>query len=100
MHYGDCDANHKATGPSRITMFAKSSKWHEAVCWWEGDFIRIYYDGNLVYEITDEDVLRWFKGKNQSVVLNCNIDYSKPWQIEDEPTKSKLMFRNFRIYQK
>ena len=37
--------------------------------WWESEFIRIYYNGNLVREITDPDILKSMD-QPQKVVLN------------------------------
>lgn len=100
VHYGDCGENHKFTGATRVHMCHKHDRWHEAVCWWEKDFIKIYYDGRLVYKVTDKDVLKWFDNKTLNIILNCNIAYWKNGEFEEEPVKQTLKFKNFRIYQK
>ncbi len=101
VHYGDCNENHKQTGATRISMSHKQDRWHEFVCWWEKNFIKIYYDGRLVYKVTDKNVLKWFDNKTMKVILNCNIDYWKSLaDFQINPTLEPLKFRNFRIYQK
>ena len=100
VHYGDCNENHKATGASSISLSDKSTQWHEYVCWWEKDFIKIFYDGRLVYQITDKNVLKWFDNKTLKIILNCNIDYWESGRFDFVPTDEPLKFRNFKIYQK
>lgn len=99
VHY-DTASNHKWTGAPRIAMRNKHDEWHEIVGWWEKDFIKIYYDGRLVYKITDKEVLKWFD-KEQRVILTCSIDNWKyVHNFPSEPTKQPVKYRNLEIYQK
>lgn len=42
-------------------------------CWWTENFIKIYYNGYLVRQITSKDILQWFKDKQMMIVLNNAI---------------------------
>jgi beta-glucanase (GH16 family) len=42
-------------------------------CWWTKHFIRFYYNGLLVRQITDKQVLEWFENQRMMIVLNNAI---------------------------
>jgi beta-glucanase (GH16 family) len=42
-------------------------------CWWSKDFIKIYYNGYLVRQITSDNILKWFRGKKMMIILNHAI---------------------------
>lgn len=42
-------------------------------CWWTKDFIKIYYNGHLVRQITSDNTLKWFRDKNMIIILNNAI---------------------------
>ena len=62
---------------------------------WERDFIRIYYDGVKVFEITDPHVLKYFNRPNADmrIILNNNIDKGNS---HDE---SAMLVDNISVYQ-
>ena len=59
-------------------------------CWWSSDFIKIYYNGHLVRQITSDYILKWFRDKKMIVVLNNAIrpEYFK--QIESQISEFKI----------
>ena len=65
-------------------------------CWWSLDFIKIYYDGHLVRQITSDYILKWFKDKNMFIVLNNAIrpEYTK----EIESQISEFRIHNVKIW--
>ena len=42
-------------------------------CWWTKDFIKIYYNGVLVRQITSDNILKWFRDEQMLVILNNAI---------------------------
>lgn len=100
VHYGNNHQNHKNYGSTAIAVSHKYDEWHEYACWWEKDFIKIYYDGRLVYEVTDKNVLKWFDVTNQRIIMNCNKELWEPGELDLHPVKKPYKLRNFRIYQK
>lgn len=99
VHYGDSHENHMNTRATNISMKHKHDEWHEIIGWWEKDFIKIYYDGRLVYEVTDKNVLKWFD-KEQRIILTCSIDEWGVHEFTNKPTKQPVKYRNLEIYQK
>lgn len=99
VHYGT-KTEHKQCGATNVAMKDKSDEWHETLVWWEKDFIKIYYDGKLVYKVTDKNILKWFD-KDMSVILSSGTELWDPnnTDIEDKCIQP-LMFRNFEIWQK
>lgn len=42
-------------------------------CWWTENFIKVYYNGHLVRQITCEETLLWFRNNNMIIVINNAI---------------------------
>lgn len=68
------------------------------VCHWEKDFIRIYYDGLLILECTDQNILKWFNGSDDkmNIIINHGLHSSKP----ENPDESTMIVKSIKIYQK
>ena len=59
-------------------------------CWWSKDFIKIYYDGYLVRQITSDHIIKWFRDKKMLIILNNAIrsEYSK--ELESQVSEFKI----------
>ena len=68
------------------------------VCHWEKDFIRIYYDGTLVFECTNPKILQYFNGEKDQmfVIFNHGLHQDYP----ENPDESTMIIRSFSVYQK
>jgi len=66
----------------------------EYIVWWEKDFIRFYYDGYLVREITDKLVLN-LMNEEQIIILNSAI---QPGFNKDNITP--FVIKKVEVYQK
>ena len=68
------------------------------VCHWEKDFIRIYYDGTLVFECTNPKILQHFNGEKDQmfVIFNHGLHQDYP----ENPDESTMIIRSFSVYQK
>jgi len=67
-------------------------------CHWEKDFIRFYYDGNLVRTIDDPRILNTFNSK-MYIILNNAVDpeykYSiSPFQLSEFKVRSVKVYQN------
>jgi hypothetical protein len=59
-------------------------------CWWSKNFIKVYYNGHLVRQITSEYIIKWFRDKKMLVILNNGIrpEYTK--DIESQVSEFKI----------
>lgn len=96
-HYGTSGDGHKQTHASNIKIPSMYDEFHEYAVHWTKDFIKMYYDGHLVYSVTDKKILNQFSEGHQSIILNCNIESISP--IQENPTKTPFLVKNLRIYQ-
>lgn len=64
--------NKNSSGARSHVVFNNESK-IKLSCWWTKDFIKIYYNGHLVRQITSDSTLKWFRDKNMLIVLNNAI---------------------------
>jgi beta-glucanase (GH16 family) len=69
FHYGVKDT---AAG-ARNTPIHKQLDRLKLGCYWTKDFIKIYYNGHLVRQITSDSILKWFRDKKMTVILNNGI---------------------------
>lgn len=78
LHYGSVEGATKAMyGAYDVPVWNATGRFIQYACWWERDFIKIYYDGMLVFECTDPEVLKWYNASNsdQIIVINNGIQY-------------------------
>ncbi len=71
FHY-DFNENKKSTGPRNHPVFDNNEKLILG-CWFTKDFIKIYYNGYLVRSIKDENIMRFFRDKKMTIILNNAI---------------------------
>lgn len=65
-------------------------------CYWTEDFIKIYYNGHLVRQITSDKILKWFRDKKMTVILNNAI---RPEYIKDiESQISEFKIHSVKIW--
>jgi hypothetical protein len=83
----------KDSSGSRNHPIPQSGERFSVSCWWTEKFIRIYYNGYLVRQITCKKTLSWFAGKKMLIILNNAIrkDYSDRYYM-------KYQFSSFTIY--
>lgn len=98
LHYGIVeDGSKKMWGSYNIPVSDATERFVQYVCHWEKDFIRIYYDGVMVFEVTDKRVLKWFNREEaeQFIIINNGVD-----DIGIHPDESKMVIKNVNVYQK
>jgi len=57
---------------------------------WTKDFIKIYYNGYLVRQITSDNILKWFRDKKMMIILNNAIRSEYTKQIESQISEFKI----------
>lgn len=66
------DEDKQSTGARNHIVYSDEDK-IKMSCWWTEDFIKIYYNGHLVRQITCEETLLWFRNNNMIIVINNGI---------------------------
>lgn len=56
-------------------------------CWWTPQFIKIYYNGYLVRQITSKRTLKWFTDKKMIIILNNAIRPEFVDELKDQSSK-------------
>lgn len=84
----------KDYGAPRIFLKNPNERFIKYACHWTEEFIRVYYDGHLVQECTNERMLI-DNSKPQYVILNHGLKKPK----ETKPLGSDMIIRNIKIYQ-
>lgn len=69
IHCGSKPENHYGLGADRHGLYINANKNLRLTCHWTKDFIRIYYNGFLCRQITNQKDLAWF---NQDMVVIMN----------------------------
>jgi len=59
-------------------------------CYCTKDFIKIYYNGHLVRQITSDKILKWFRDKKMTVILNNAIRPEYIKGIESQVSEFKI----------
>ena len=97
IHWGNAGTwrnGKKDYGAPRIYVKNPHERFVHYACHWTEDFIRIYYDGHLVQECTNEEMLIQ-NSKPQYIILNHGLKKPK----ETNPTGSDMIVRNLKVYQ-
>jgi len=97
IHWGNAGSwreGKKDYGAPRIYVKNPNERFVHYACHWTEDFIRIYYDGYLVQECTNKEMLKQ-NAKNQYIILNHGLKNSK----ETKPLGSNMIVRNLKVYQ-
>jgi len=102
LHYGVVeDGTKEMYGSYDVAVADCTNRLVQYVCHWEKDFIRIYYDGALVFETTDQKILKWYNGERDQmmVVLNHGRTEKQP-SSNGLPDESAMIIRSFSVSQK
>ncbi len=91
FHY-DFDKNKKQAGARNHTVYSNSDILSLG-CHFTKDFIKIYYNGYLVRQITNDEILDFFRDKKMIIILNNAIRA----EYKDK-TKLVSQTSNFYIY--
>ena len=97
IHWGNAGTwrnGKKDYGAPRIYVKNPHERFVHYACHWTEDFIRIYYDGHLVQECTNEEMLIQ-NSKPQYIILNHGLKKPK----ETNPIGSDMILRNLKVYQ-
>ena len=66
-------------------------------CWITENFIKIYYNGYLVREVTSEHTLKWFRDKKYMIILNNGV---RPGFESCDPEQySEFLINYVRVWQ-
>lgn len=96
LHYGSIEENNKKDyKPVDVPVAKATERYVQYACHWEKDFIKIYYDGILVFETRNPEVLQWYNRSTdqQYVIFNHGLhEHSKI-----EPTESAMLIKSFKV---
>lgn len=98
LHYGNVNQNTKNDyGAYDVPVFDATKRFVQYVCHWEKDFIKIYYDGNLIFETKDKDILKWYNNETDKmyIIIGHGLRF-----FCDKVDESKMIVKKFKIYQK
>ena len=86
-------------GPYDVAIADCTNRLVQYICHWEKDFLRIYYDGALVFETTDPKILKWYNGEKDQMVVIFNHGRNEH-QPNVLPNESAMIIRSFSVSQK
>lgn len=98
LHYGKVeDGTKEMYGAYNVPIAECTRRFIQYVCHWEKDYIKIYYDGSLVFECTDLDVLKWYNGSNDymNIILNHGVHNDCPGKVNEVP----LVIKSVKVMQ-
>jgi len=99
LHYGvPEDKTYEQYGSFNIPVANVTDRFVQYVCHWEKDFIKIYYDGNLVFECRNPEVLKHYNGPTDQmhIILNHGV-WTKGYENPDE---NPMIIKSIKVYQK
>jgi beta-glucanase (GH16 family) len=99
LHYGEVEnKTYRYWGAYNIPVAQATERFVQWVCHWEKDFIRIYWDGILVFEVTDKKVLQYYNRNNDQmhIILNHGLNYKN----NGNPDENPMVIRNVKVFQK
>jgi beta-glucanase (GH16 family) len=98
LHYGDVDLGNKEQyGAYDVPIHAVTNRFVQYVCHWEKDFIRIYYDGQMVFETTNKEILKWFNREKDKMSIILGHGHRG---FHDKVDESKMIVKCVNVYQK
>lgn len=98
LHFGDLKLNNKDSwGAYDVPIHDVTERFVQYVCHWEKDFIKIYYDGNLIFETRDQRVLEWYNGKADKMFIILGHGHEG---FNLPVTESKMFVKSLRVFQK
>jgi len=98
IHYSINSINKNIGGKSYCLNIDPIDNTITYICYWEKEFIYLYYNDNLVRKITDPAILNTFN-QNMYIILNNAIDQEYNKYIPNSQC-SKFIVRSIKIYQK
>lgn len=94
VHYSDGIFNTMIGGKTGYMGFKDPSKhFITYTCIWKQDIIQFYYDGHLIREITDKDILSRLKNTQMNVIINNGV--TDKVDLNNIPT-SDFIIKSFR----
>jgi hypothetical protein len=98
LHFGNVESGTKDHyGAYSVPVHGLTDRFIQYVCHWEKDFIRIYYDGQMVFETTNPDILKWYNGENDKM----SIIFGHGHKGFDHPVdESNLIISQVKVYQR
>mgnify|MGYP001366462057 CR=1 FL=1 len=96
FHFNNTYEKRESSG-SRKHKYFNSEEKIKFSCWWTDKFIKIYYNGHLVRQITSSNVLKWFKDRKMMIVLNNAIRPEYSDKIDKQT--SKFHIYSVRVWQ-
>ena len=101
LHYGVVEEGSKEMyGPYDVPVADCTDRFVQYACHWESDFIKIYYDGALVFETTDPDVLKWYNREKDQMLVIFNHGRMKDQPNGGLPYESAMIIKSFSVWQK
>ena len=98
IHYGYVEDNtKKSTGATDIPVYGATDKFIQYACLWEEDKILIYYDGRLVVECRDPEVLKYFNEGHNWMVIVLSMGLCNSGKDIEYAT---LEFKDVKVYKK
>jgi hypothetical protein len=96
IHYGT-GIKKKDFGAYQIPLKHATKRYIQYVLHWEKDFIKIYYDGYLIFEITNPEILEFFNKKDSQMRIILNNGK----MLGDTGNKSsKMEIKKVNVYAK
>lgn len=102
IHYRDKKGTHKALNPIQRYVANPDKHYITYTLWWEKDFIKIYYDGRLVYKCTNKKILAQFN-QPMRIIINNAVDWSASptnKELEELCSRNQFLIARVAIYQK
>ena len=97
FHY-DFDQNKKQSGARNHPVVSTDDKLVVG-CHFTKDFIKIYYNGYLVRQITGDDILKFFRDKKMVIILNNAIRAEYKDKLEIRNQKSEFLIYSVYYYE-
>lgn len=96
IHYLKDNGVKSAMGAPDIRVKNPHKRWVKYACHWTPDFVRWYYDGRLVQECKDPEILRNLNDEQYIIINNgCKDPKVTGWESED----CTMLVRNLKVYQ-
>lgn len=102
IHYRDRKGKHKALNPIQRYVANPDKHYITYTLWWEKDFIKIYYDGRLVYKCTNKKILAQFN-QPMHIIINNAVDWSASptnEELEELCSQNQFLIAKVDIYKK
>lgn len=99
LHYGIVEEGSKAMyGAYDNSVTDATERFVQYACHWEREFIKIFYDGKMVFQCTDPEILKWYNKPNASqfMILGHGLHENHP----ENPDESVMIVRSVKIFQK